>query len=92
MRENWDEFMSECCENQRAAYMKTEAGRQRRAIDLANYERLEHKLTSDQQAMVDAIMFERYVALEQEGKRLYEQGMKDGIWLVQKLGVLGWGV
>lgn len=89
MRDYWEEFISEYCENQRSAYMKTEAGRHRRATDLANYELLENNLTHDQRVMVDDIMFDRCVALEKEGERLYQQGLKDGIWLVQKLGMLG---
>ena len=86
MRENWDEFMSECCENQRMMYRKTEAGRQRKEVNLQMEELLNSYLTTEQKAIVDDVMLEHSFEAEQNDERLYQQGMKDGIWLMKKLG------
>ncbi len=89
MRENWREFINTCIESEHKKYSKTEEARHRKELDLHYYELLDTNLTRDQRVMVDEVMFARCVALERDGERLYEQGMRDAVWLLKKLGVFG---
>lgn len=88
MREQWEEFVVNRIEGERRYYNKTEEGRRRRTEEMQMYARLETNLTPEQNVMVDEVMFARCVALELDGERLYQQGMRDAIWLLKKLGVL----
>lgn len=49
---------------------------------------LEDNLTEDQKNMVDEVIWELEVADEHEGNELYEQGMRDCVWMLKTLGVL----
>ncbi len=88
MRQNWNEIIALSLEEERQQYAKTEAGQYRRKLDLQMHEMLETNLTHDQKNMVDEVMFARCVALEKDGERFYQKGMKDAIWLLKKLGVI----
>lgn len=89
MRENWDEFLSECVEDRRRMYRRSPQEVNQKALNLQMEELLETNLTPEQKHVVDEVMFARCVAIEEDGERLYQQGMRDGVWLLRKLGVLG---
>lgn len=57
--------------------------------------RLEHideilttNLTRDQKDMIDEVLFELGLAAEHETEILYQQGLKDCVWLLKNLGML----
>ena len=45
-------------------------------------------LTKDEKDMVEEVLFEFGLAAEHETELLYQQGLKDCVWLLKNLGVL----
>ena len=58
--------------------------RRREHID----EMLTTNLTRDAKDMVDDVLFELGLAAEHETELLYQQGLRDCVWLLKNLGVL----
>lgn len=61
----------------------------RQTVNAQHDEMMESNLTKDQIVMVHEILYSKISMLEQDGDRLYAQGMRDAIWMLKKLGVLG---
>ena len=51
-------------------------------------EMLDTNLTDDQKMMVDEVLYESGLAAERESEIVYQQGLKDCVWLLKNLGVL----
>ena len=51
-------------------------------------ERLSSSLNTDQQDMVEDILFELGLSADRESELLYRQGLRDCVWLLKALGVL----
>lgn len=49
-------------------------------------EMLDTNLTKDQRELIDEVLFEFGVMREEDGNRLYEQGMKDCVMVLRELG------
>lgn len=49
---------------------------------------LDTNLTKDQRELMDEVLFEIGVMSEEDGSRLYEQGMKDCAMVLRALGIL----
>ena len=45
-------------------------------------------LTKEEKVMVEEVLFELGVAADHESESLYQQGLKDCVWLLKNLGVL----
>lgn len=86
--EEWNEFLTKmlsCALKNLQSTREYEYREQRREqID----EMLTTNLTVDEKELVDEVLFELGSAAEQETELLYQQGMKDCVWLLKSLGVL----
>ena len=85
-QEEWNELLSDLCSNAIIGHRSSkehEYLKQRRAhID----EMLTTNLTADEKEFVDDILFDLGVMAERETEVVYQQGVKDGIWLLKNLG------
>ena len=86
--EEWVELLSNllsCALKNLQATREYEYRRQRQEqID----EMLTTNLTKEEKVMVEEVLFELGVAADHESESLYQQGLKDCVWLLKNLGVL----
>ena len=86
--EEWNEFLSNllsCSLKNLQTTKEYEYQKQRREhID----EMQTTNLTKDEKDMVEEVLFEFGLAAEHETELLYQQGLKDCVWLLKNLGVL----
>ena len=86
--EEWNEFLTKmlaCALKNLQATQEYECREQRRKqID----EMLTTNLTYDEKDLVDEVLFELGSAAKHETELLYQQGLKDCVWLLKSLGVL----
>ncbi|WP_409966876.1 hypothetical protein RFF05_09485 [Bengtsoniella intestinalis] len=89
MKDLWTEFVEGCVEHHDRTYRETEAFRYRHEVELQMDDLLHNSLTRSQKVMVDEVLFAQSSAQGDDCERLYQQGMKDAVWLLKKLGLLG---
>ena len=89
MIHNWNNFIDECIETELRTYRKTTESRHRQTIETQMDEMLDTNLTNEQKTMVEDVLFAKACMQEQDGKRLYQQGMRDCVAVLKNLGVLG---
>ena len=86
--EEWNELLSNllsCALKNLQATREYEYRRQRQEqLD----EMLTTNLTKEEKVMVEEVLFELGVAADHESESLYQQGLKDCVWLLKNLGVL----
>ena len=86
--EEWNEFLNNlwsCALKKLQTTKEYDYLKQRREqID----EMLTTNLTRDQKDMVEEVLFVFGLAAEHETEILYQQGLKDCVWLLKNLGVL----
>ncbi|KAA3388034.1 hypothetical protein [Akkermansia muciniphila] len=86
--EKWNEFLNNllsCALKNLQATKEYEYRRKRQEhID----EMLTTNLTRDQKDMIDEVLFEFGLVQERETELLYRQGLKDCVWVLNKLGLL----
>lgn len=84
----WNEFLGDLLscslKNLQATKEFEYLKRRREHID----EMLTTNLTRDAKDMVDDVLFELGLAAEHETELLYQQGLRDCVWLLKNLGVL----
>lgn len=87
-REEWNEFRDNLLINAIESYRHTPEyeyiKKQREEIELM----LHSNLTTDQEELVEECLFDIAAMAERESEVAYRQGLKDGVWLLKKLGVL----
>ena len=87
-QEEWNEFRDNLLINAIERYRKTPEyeyiQKQREEIELM----LHSSLTTDQEELVEECLFDISAMAERESEVAYRQGLKDGVWLLKKLGVL----
>ncbi len=88
MRADWNEFVTNRIDYAQGTYRKTLEFRHRQTVEAQMEEMLTTCLTKDEKTMVDEVLFAKGLMLEQDGERLYRQGMKDCVAVLKELGVL----
>ena len=87
--EAWNEFIDMKLEAHRQAFSLTPEYQLRQSVRAQLDDMMENNLTADQRVMMEDILLTRSEMEEQDIQRLYRQGMKDAVWLMRELGVLG---
>ena len=86
--EQWTEFLSTLCSNAIVGFRNSKEyeylKQQREHIN----ELLTAKLSEADQAFAEDVLFDLGVIAEHETEVVYQQGIKDGIWLLKNLGGL----
>ena len=86
--EEWNEFLSNLLSCSVKNLQATKEYEYRRGRQEHIDEMLTTNLTKDEKDMVDEVLFEFGLAAEHENELLYQQGLKDCVWLLKNLGVL----
>ncbi len=90
--EIWNELVDTRINMVRDVFKQSTEYQLRQTVNDQFDEMMESNLTKDQIIMVHEILYSKISMLEQDGERLYLQGMKDGIWMLKQLGIFGQGV
>ena len=87
-QEGWLEFLNNMLTNFIQAKKETQEGellsqRKKHINDM-----LDSVLMEDQKVFVDNVMFELGLAADRELEDVYQQGMRDTVWILKNLGVI----
>ena len=89
MTPSWDEFIIDRIDQESAVYRTTKEYRHRKTVEDQMDEMLTTNLTQSERTLVDEVLFAKGLMQEQDGERLYRQGMRDCVAVLKELGVLG---
>ena len=87
-QEEWNEFLSNLLSNAIAGYKNSKEYEYRKQFQKQIDEFLTTNLTCDQKTSIEEILFEFGTAAERESEVVYQQGLRDCVWLLKSLGVL----
>lgn len=84
----WNEFLDHLLSNAIKEHRESKEYeyQKQRQEQIADF--LSTNFTVDQKSNVEEILFELAVAAERESELVYQQGLKDCVWLLKNLGVL----
>ncbi len=88
-REEWNELLHNLRGNAIQNYQKTEEYEHVKQRHAQIDEMLTTNLTEDQKVFIEEILFELCAAADREAEVVYHQGIKDGVWMLKKLGMFG---
>ena len=86
--EEWREFLRNLCSNAIAAHRNSNEYQYLRQQQEHIDEMLTTNLSADDRAFVEEVLFELGVIAERETEVVYQQGLRDCIWLLKNLGFL----
>lgn len=86
--EEWNEFLENLFSSTLKQYNNSREYEYQKLWQKQLDEFLEKNLTAKQKQLVEEILLEIFLAAENESKTYYQQGIKDGIWLLKNMEVL----
>ena len=84
----WNEFLDNLLSNAIAGHKSSKEYEYLKQRQEQIDESLATNLTADQKIFVEEILFELGLATARETEIVYQQGLKDCVWLLRNLGVL----
>lgn len=84
----WTNFLDEMIVDSMQSYHQSKEYAYRKIRQEHIEEMLDTNLTKDQRDLIDEVLFEFGVMSEEDGNRLYAQGMKDCVSVLKQLGVI----
>lgn len=86
--EEWRFFIEQLQENALKEYYTTREYELRKIRQEHLDEMMSGELTADQRTFIEEILYEIISFHDREADLLYQQGVKDGVWMLKTLGVL----
>ena len=87
-KQEWNEFLNNLLSNAIAEYKNSEEYKHIKQRKEHIDEMLTTNLTEDEKEFVEEILFQLALMAERETEIVYHQGIKDGIWLLKRLGLV----
>ena len=87
-KQEWNEFLNNLLSNAIAEYKDSEEYKHIKQRKEHIDEMLTTNLTQGEKEFVEEILFELGLMAERETEVAYNQGIKDGVWLLKNLGLV----